>query len=943
MRKMKLLSLLLAVLMLVSCVPVALFVGASAAEGDETESVPVSYKDPREGATKIYYAPTTSVTAAMLQSDAYYESATKLNGNTAIYSALTNGYAGTYARSGGFEAGSVLVIKFSGNQELNFSTNGGLKRSEYLAFTAPTLFRADGTKLPIVIEGVENNDVVPTLVLGDGAYTALGFANDYYFSNLTISKASTASHIFYAGSGKVVFHNVTFDTAGTVTFAGDNYTSDSFYGWTETHFDANKGADGLLSTGYTFGKNASVNSSTILAAVVADGHSGTDAYKTSYPKIESDLTDTNVETAVTKSKSVKYTNGKLLSSNANCVVTPTETSTSITIDNGKAPSTTADFTKVYARKGCSPVAKAEIKLVSGTVKYMYGDAYTNETANNGVKDTYANRPNREIYCGDTTITIDGGKVTDCVYGLHYSHLIGDYTVNLNGGDVKRINGTESLAKNASIKGNYLFHATDGTLGEYYGACEVVGEGNTIETRVEGGTFTSIFSCVRFGVSAITNNISGGDFQNVFYGASRNNYAGGDVTNNISGSHSTTKFSTGNTFYAGGGNASATLGTVITNISGGAFGLISKGAAQATSNTINIVSKNETDSIRFNNGSSTEVRIHTFDNFEMNGGTIHFYNCSVTANNAKGKVTVRSLGQLKEGVDYFAFTPTSKGALDVTAISLSTKARVVYEGEKIYVRADFGEIRPIAASLILTERIAVKFVFDKAAIDAVGKDNFDCAVILDGKDLTANAKLEENGDTYTLTTVGIGLPDTKTHFAICGDSVIDENFTIASLADAAITAWETTDPDWANWAKALKNLIGVVVDDAASTVAPSDKTYDKFTATKDGVVVTAGNAALVMNSAVGVKLNLTCTTLPANPVVKVNGNLVEGVYTAEGTEATITLYFAPQYMEENFTVTLSDGTAELFALEASVAGFAKALNTDAGNALLAYVQATTVVA
>ena len=108
-------------------------------------------------------------------------------------------------------------------------------------------------------------------------------------------------------------------------------------------------------------------------------------------------------------------------------------------------------------------------------------------------------------------------------------------------------------------------------------------------------------------------------------------------------------------------------------------------------------------------------------------------------------------------------------------------------------------------------------------------------------------------------------------------------------------------------------------------------------------MTDASATLVMNSAVGVKLGLTYTNALSNPVVKVNGKAVDGAYTADVNKANVTLYFAPQSMEKVFTVSVLDGENQVFTLDATVAGFAKALNTDAGNALLAYIQATTVVA
>lgn len=935
MRKTKLLSLLLAVLMVFSCVP-ALSAGVFAEESDETPEAPkVSYKDPRENATKIYYAPTLNVTADDLAGDKYYESATKIKGSTYVYSTLTNGTAGTAT----YEAGSVLVVKFKGTMDFDYATNTTLNRSEYLALTAPTIFRADGTKLPIVIEGVEEN-AASTLKLRDTAYTALGFANDYYFSNLTISKTSTKTHSFYAGSGNVVFHDVKFDLAGTITFAGDNYTSDPFFGWTEARFDANKGEDGLLSTGFTFGKNTFVASSTVLSAVAADGHSGTDAYKTSYPKIGTDLTDTNVETAVAKAKLVKYTNGKLLTNNANCVVLPCETSTHIILDNGKDPSDTADFSKVYSRKGCSPVAKAEIKLVSGNVQHMYGDAYTGDSSANGVKDTYANRPNREVYVGDTTITLDGGKLTGAVNGLFQSYLIGNYTIRMNGGDIKRINGSES---GAAIKGNFLFEGNGGKLGEYYGSCPIYGTEGTVTNRISGGTY-NVFTAARYGVDAVTNEISGGQFNGQFTGGATNNYPVKTVVNKISGIYDDPFFK--KSFIAGSTTTTYPNTSITTTISGGEFdaGIVA-GSSSEDVHTLEVVSTKATDSMKFASSSSSTAQTYAFDKFEMNGGMVHFYNVDVTASNASGRFTVRNTSGWLEGRTYFTFIPAEGQTLDIATTqidSITTRGRVVVEGGKYLVQTADGFL-PNGVHLLLTERIAMKFIFNKEDVDSVGKDNFDFAVIHDELDtnIAEGAELVENGDTYYFITDGIGLPDFKDQLTLAGGNIQGSAFTIEKLADDAITAWGEKLPAWADWAKSLKNMIGVVIDGGENTIAPADKDYGTHTATKADSVVDA-SATLVMNNAVGVKLELTCSALPANPVVKVNGSELSGLYTTEGNVATVSLYFAPQAMEDEFTVVILDGETEVFTLKASVACFAKALGTDAGNALLSYVQATTAV-
>lgn len=925
MRKLKLLFALLAVLTVFSCLP-AFFAGVSA---EESEAPAVSYEDPRENATKVYYALAGNLKATdeSVLADDEFDAANVINSGTNIWGVLCN----DKVMKKSFEPGSVLVVKFKGSlTAFADGTNVSLRKSYNNFFGAATIFRSDNTKLPIIIEGVEVNRA-STVTISPSSSSILAFANDYYFTNLTLQKAASTSDVtLHGGSGRVTFDNVNFDLSGNVKFGADNYNADCFYEWTDVRIEANKGKDGLIESSFTFGKDAALPTSSssgiIISTVVCNGHNGSGNFKSTYLAKDSAFDETVAETVKTYAAAQRFIPGSknLVTSESKCSVYPTMTKASIIIDNGKANSDTADFGNIYFRRGCNAVGASEIKILSGNVNNVYLDAYTQSDE----------KTQKEIYYGDIHLVVDGGKIVTRVYGLRYAYLVGNYTAELKSGYIKRFDGTDCTAAYAALNGNYLFHATGGTMHEYYGACEVIGEGNTIETRVEGGTFTSAFNCVRHAVANITNNISGGTFKSNFRTATANTTAGGNVITNVSGAYNETVFESN--FYAGAENAGATLKNVVTNISGGTFAKLIKGTSTDESNVINVISENATDSIKL--GSYT----YTFDKFEMNGGIVHFYKSTVTANNASGSVTVRNTGAWEEGKTYFTFDPAEGKTLNVTTTehpAVVTRGQVKVLNGKYLVIAD-TRVAPLGASLILTERIAVKFVFDKAAVDAIGKDAFECAVLLNDMDIAAASQLVEDGNTYTLTTLGIGLPDANTQFTLCGEYVKDSSFTIASLAEAAEQAWEG---DWKNWAIALQNLIGVVVDGDENTLSPAEKDYGTYTATKDGVKVTGGTANLVMNSAVGVELNLTCATLPTTPVVKVNGKEIAGVYAADGNNAVVTLYFAPQAMEKTFTVQLFDGEAEIFSLDASVACFAKALGTDAGNALLSYVQATTVVA
>ena len=926
----KLLSLLLAVLMVVSCVPAAMFIGASAEETETPEAKTVSYTDPRdvEGAEiTTYYAGTFEDTSLLPEG-------VQTTGST-LSAALT-----AYAYKTAWPKDSVLVVKFDGTEQaLQSGNNTSLGRCKSLFLGVHTIFRQDGTRLPIVIEGLGEN---PEIVFTTPYTTYYYNANDFYCTNFTMKTvSSTASKpddrtvSLYAGSGNIIFDNVEIasDSTSKFKFWGDNYSADAFYGWNDTRKEANADDDGLIRTSITFGKNFTYTAGTKTAPVVgavgaheANGATGTanyqaaTNYKANYPAASAALTNDIITNVKEDAKSVIYNKGNNIVTSP---VVPGETRTCIIIDTGRAASTTPDFSYIVARAGCHPVGDAQVIVNSGNVTAISPDTQTGSAA-------------REIFCGDITIEINGGNVIECVNGLYYAHVIGDYTINLNGGTVKRINGAEGVSANTSIaNGNFLFHMTGGEITTYYyGSCGIFGTG-TCTNRIEGGTICYFYGS-RYDTTTLINEISGGTFTGNVYAGSPNDSKVNTITNNISGDYNATVFN--KAFYTS--SAKNTNDTVTTNISGGQFlGTIAKGGATVANHSINVISEKATDAIKFQNVA------FTFDKFEMNGGTVHFYKSTVTAENASGSVIVRNTGAWETGKTYFTFTPAQGKDIAVTTTqhpSVPTRGRVITEGGKYLVVAD-TRIAPVGASLVLTERIAVKFVFKKADVDAIGKDNFEASVLLNNVDIAAGSQLVENGENYTLTTLGIGLADANTQFTLCGEDVQDAGYSIASLADAAIAAWETSEPDWATWAKALKNMIAVAVNGQANAITPADKDYDTFTAGGNRDIVTSATAGMVMNSAVGAEVELGFNGLPANPVVKVNGKVIEGVYTTEGNVATITIYFAPQAMEKTFTLQLLDGKNVLFTLEASVACLAKALNSDAGNALLAYVQATTAVA
>lgn len=235
MRKCKLWSVLLAVLLLSACVVGILITGTLAEGTDYTW-----YVD-GVGTTADHYA---TVDAAMAKA--------KAKTNWAKGDSLT-----------------VYVTKSGTATTFSTATVGRHLFSVY------TIFRADNTKLPITINGddpttagVEQNSIVfgnePTWKPNN--YKAFSAANDFTLKNLDLSTWGNTNYLFLGGSGEVTFDNVNFGTTQTMIITPSVGGWTAFTSWTPAQFNANADSDGLQPTGFTFkntdyGKNIGTLSS----------------------------------------------------------------------------------------------------------------------------------------------------------------------------------------------------------------------------------------------------------------------------------------------------------------------------------------------------------------------------------------------------------------------------------------------------------------------------------------------------------------------------------------------------------------------------------------------------------------------------------------------------------------------------------------------------------
>ena len=479
MRNAKLWSVLLAAVLLCACVVGVLFTGASASD------------------SRIPTATTTYVVGT--------------DGDT-IRACLENAAEETWG------ATDVLEIQFSGEDSSMYAKpdpENGI--SGYTLFEVATIFRADNTKLPIVIRGMDEEKAA-LLKGGSNGYNG---TNDYYFTNLTIDGGKDASSVtFYAGSGKMVFENTQHDNTAYTYYYGDCQATDAFIGWDETKLAANVNEDGLLETGIVFGNGCTgLNPGSLptkyndmhFAAVGYNGDATVNseiyALRRAKADVTAPLTEDEVETVKEAATTATFKNANILSAE-DCIVKPWDLSASLVIDLGTvatASSTTADIQYSGARKGVSPVREATIEVISGGVHYLAADGHNSSW--------------NETTVGDTYVIIRGGRLGGYGdVGIRLTNLymhVGNLTFEIHEDDPNVPTYTpwiQTVANSSTattrIFGDYYFLVTGGTLGKavsstangYYGAPPATG---TVINEVRGGQIWQ-FSSVRYGGEFVEN-------------------------------------------------------------------------------------------------------------------------------------------------------------------------------------------------------------------------------------------------------------------------------------------------------------------------------------------------------------------------------------------------------------------------------------------------------
>ncbi len=539
MRTAKLWSVLLAAVLLCACMAGLLFTGASASDA-VTYTVGQDYAD---------------ISAAL---DA----------------------AADYAKNEGWGSGASLVIEFTGTDNSAVLTEAGEGKSTNLLFGQPTIFREDGTRLPITIKGTASSIESNVIAWNHGATEenakSYAAANDYTFENLLLPLAGVRSNYYaylYAGSGSLTFTDVLFKSASAswgsgnkvnhassyvTNLSADNFTMDAFYGWDAAKIAANKNSDGLIETSVTFGKNTRyfpASQTSNLAAVhysPADWAINTSAGTTPAEKV-----------AIAKelAKEFDYTAGQLAST---CSVKPVDTAAKLVVDTKYAIRDGSDalyssniatgngIGSIKGRVGTSPVAKVVIEVKSGIVGRISLDDHT-----------LASTPR----VGDNYLTVSGGSVGAGDNGVCIRLL----KTPLYGDMINQI--SETTAEETNI--NWFQGSNESTFEGVYGAYSMTMTGGNIGASGYVGLF---------GGCGSVNKFTGGKIAGSFYGAryklTGKNGLSSDlipaeckayidtpvsVLNYISGD-----VEIGGTFYGSRPLSNADIGSVASFIDGGTF-------------------------------------------------------------------------------------------------------------------------------------------------------------------------------------------------------------------------------------------------------------------------------------------------------------------------------------------------------------------------------------
>ncbi|MBR5295049.1 MAG: hypothetical protein IKU24_00495, partial [Clostridia bacterium] len=531
MLKKKNLSVILAVVLLCTCIAGVLFIGAQAAD------------------TKYYMTvgDSAGAWAGKVPSDMTF-----LSNHSSINDAMTAAKKHTWAAKDTL----TIYVTASGTTTPSF-TSGTSGRH---LFNIYTIFRDDNTKLPVEINGDDpSTSSVEKASLGLGTpswnkdfdsktMTASFMAtNDYTFKNLDLSAWASSSYIFYSGSGNVTFDNVTLSSASTnekLVICSQIGAWTSYEGWNKAKWDANADESGIVDSGFAFKDTVYGRANGTLTSRCSNLNiSGSHEYE--------DITVTNN----------MFRNKLVFLEGASAQNVFIHSVTGMTAER-------APYENVIEVDG------GAVGVVYG-VRSSYPGAANRHVCNiksGSVNSVRMGSQNGATYTGDIIVNWTGGTVTN--YGSVYSGKVAGNVYNNISGVTFANAETMGVGFNATatVEGTLYNNLSDCTIsGQVYLGAK--GQATNVHNKLSG-TITTSDNYAYMGTNSqtiqgnVTNELS---CDWVYTGTSADHYVmGGSASGTISGKVTNT-IDNGANFrhdYIGGSNNGPVLGGVENTIKGG---------------------------------------------------------------------------------------------------------------------------------------------------------------------------------------------------------------------------------------------------------------------------------------------------------------------------------------------------------------------------------------
>jgi len=275
----------------------------------------------------------------------------------------------------------------------------------------------------------------------------------------------------------------------------------------------------------------------------------------------------------------------------------------------------------------------------------------------------------------------------------------------------------------------------------------------------------------------------------------------------------------------------------------------------------------------------------------------------------------------------------------------------------------GGVQLAGATMILTDRVAVRALFDKESVDSI--DNFTFSFTMNAGVLASGNKsdlVEWNDDYYCIVLAKIGAGNFTDTVSFAGsEEVWGYDFSVKSLAELAENAWAGNEVD-VQLAKAMQNFATIVKDPTATlphTLAPDMTKLSGFTATaskEDGTGFVVTGKGLIMGNAVGIRIyGTSAEEVTADSfTIKVNGTDVTSKAIvsagAGANEYTIDLYVNAKNMSSALNIVITEKASNKVCLnltdrvDAIAAAYPETHENYAkAQQLLVYIQAAVAYA